>query len=140
MRDPFGGHGQLGGRERAAECFQTSQFLPPPPVKSLAVRSSIFRTSRPGIRGFPGVFQVVGLRQILLRLPQPLNCPLDPLADCPPVEILLPAEPLEGNALDQVVLEQLLLVGREHLERLHRPVFHPLDVRIQLRLGDLPGR
>ena len=44
------------------------------------------------------------LRQIFLRLPQPLNRPVDSLADRPPVEVLLPAEPLEGNALDQVIV------------------------------------
>jgi hypothetical protein len=33
-------------------------------------------------------------RQILLRLPQPIDRPLDPLADGPPVEILRPAKPL----------------------------------------------
>ena len=38
------------------------------------------------------------LGQILLRLPQPIDRPLDPLADCPPVEPLLPAEPLERDA------------------------------------------
>jgi len=40
--------------------------------------------------GFPGP----RLRQILLRLPQPLNRPVDSFADGAPVEILLPAEPL----------------------------------------------
>jgi hypothetical protein len=43
--------------------------------------------------------------QILLRLPQPLNRPLDPLVNGPPVEILLPADPLERDALDHVVLK-----------------------------------
>jgi hypothetical protein len=37
------------------------------------------------------------LGQILLRLPQPLDRPVDSLADCPPVEILLPA-------IEQIVL------------------------------------
>ncbi len=58
-----------------------------------------------------GGAQIKALRQILLRLPQPLNRAVDSLANGPPVEILLPAEPLKGNALDQVVLKQLLLVG-----------------------------
>lgn len=75
------------------------------------------------------------LRQILLCLPQSLYRPVDPLADCSPVEILLPAKPLKRHALDQVVFEQLLLVWGKHLESLHCPVLHPLDVRIQVRLA-----
>ena len=47
----------------------------------------------------------VDSRQILPRLPEPLYRPVDPLADRPPVEILLPAESLKRDALDQVVLE-----------------------------------
>jgi len=62
---------------------------------------------------------IATLGQILFRLPQSVDRPLDPLADCPPVEILLPAEPLERDALNQMILEQLLLVGREPLESRH---------------------
>ena len=39
---------------------------------------------------FPGVFQVLGLRQVFLCISQPIDRPLDPLADGPPVEVLLP--------------------------------------------------
>jgi len=75
------------------EYRSTNRGMVPPPiptVKYLAIRARHFRKTHLRTHVFPGFFGP-RVRQILLRLPQPLNGPVDSLADCSPVEILLPA-------------------------------------------------